>query len=86
MASRCIHSVEGKPAGDMGSGAMLLYARPGWAGGLVHAARNRARGMALEYTGWEATVRWAWHWSVDIRQMLEDLANWLAGGEPEAAD
>ena len=49
-------------------------------------ARNIARGMALEHTGWEATVRWAWHWSVDIWWMLEDLANWIVGGKPEAAD
>ena len=42
--------------------------------------------MALERTGWKATVRWAWHWAVDIRQMLEDLADWLAGGGPEVTD
>ena len=42
--------------------------------------------MALEQTEWEATVRWAWHWSVDTRRMLEDLADWLVGGEPEATN
>ena len=42
--------------------------------------------MALERTGWEATARWAWHWLLDIWRVLEDLADWLAGGKPEAAD
>ena len=42
--------------------------------------------MALEHTGWEATVRWAWHWSADIRRMLEEYAAWVLGGKPEAAD
>ena len=42
--------------------------------------------MALERTGWETPIRWAWCWSVDIRWMLEDLVDWLAGGKPEAAD
>ena len=42
--------------------------------------------MALEYTGWEATIRWAWRWLVDIQQMLEDLVECLAAREPGATD
>ena len=58
----------------------------GWAGGPAHAKRNRAKGMALEWTGWETTKRWAWHWSMDILQMREDLVVCTADEEPEAAD
>ena len=42
--------------------------------------------MALEQTGWETTVRWAWRRSVDIQQMLEDLAEWLAASKPDATN
>ena len=42
--------------------------------------------MAIELSGWETPVRWAWHLSVDIWWMLKDLAEWLVAGEPEATD
>ena len=42
--------------------------------------------MALEQTGCETTAKWACCWSVDIWQMLEDLMDWIAAGEPEADD
>ena len=42
--------------------------------------------MALEQTGCETTAKWACRWSVDIRQLLEDLMDWIAAREPEVAD
>ena len=49
----------------------------GWAGGPVHAIRNRDREMGLEHSGWMYTARWAWRWLIDIRRMLEDLVDWV---------
>ena len=58
----------------------------GWAGGPAHATRNRARGMAHEHSGWQATIMWAWRWSADIQRMLEECAAWVLGSEPKATD